>query len=409
MVRFPIFISYSHKDREKAIKVKSHLSSLENDGLADIWIDSELRAGDSEEWEKKLLRNLQKAKVFVVLLSDAFAASPYCQKKELPEILKRKKNGDLVYLVHLRPYSMEDALKEYQVLPGVEKAVSDFRNADQALKKIVDEIRKDIKTNMPEGGPARPEFEHLPHLFDRTNQRDCLAKLCDRRSRQPRRPMVFIVSGPKDEHHTGFHFAVSNEFLPRELGMRQPTHYIPANLPKDANFAIRMKSLSGATSSKPEDIAKEFPMGSLTYLSFCLREDEWNETLIEQFLRYWHAFPNLNTGRKLCVGISIQSKRISQEALLKRFPPKDYEPPSGIDGAVVESGLHFDVMKDLKPPDLSDNAADTWARERNVLSVCGSGQILPLIEEVERVFKKQSRIPMEELAGHLRSILERLP
>ena len=391
----PLFVSYSHEDIKLADRVERQLASLRNQGLIDIWIDKKLRAGDSLGWEEILLGKLRKADVLVVLLSANFANSPYCQK-ELDLILERKKNGDLVYLVYLRTYPMERRLSMYEFRPKG-RAIESFETEakqDEALAMIAEEIRIDIEgLALKKGASKGTEFGDLPYLFDRTNQRLSLIALCDKSVGRRERPCVFMLSAPEREVPAGFHQAMARDLLPVLWNRNQPVQQIPYGLPNKASrFGMELRPWFQAESSHPEDLRNAFPQG-LTYLSTRISDTEWNKALTGEFLRYWDAFPDLAPGSSVCVGISIESSRVSGKMLGRHFPSSEYP------------GMHFDVLEDLKPPKYSPSDVDKWTRH------CGSPErARRLAKAVKDVFTTYGpEIPMEQLAEYLQKELERLP
>lgn len=156
MVDSPLlFISYSHADRGLMTRIKNQLASLSN--LLQIWNDEKLRAGESEGWESILMRQLEQSRIIVVLLSPDFTVSRYCQDKELPHILRRKKDpAYLVYFIKIEPHVVPEELTKYLVVPTDKKAISEFENPGAAIEEIVRQIQADVKALPPE--PAAPEI-----------------------------------------------------------------------------------------------------------------------------------------------------------------------------------------------------------------------------------------------------------
>jgi hypothetical protein len=89
---FTVFISYAHDDNENSDPSKrwlnrllEHLQPLVFQRQVATWSDTAIEAG--ERWHESLNRQLQKAKVVVLLISPAFLASEYIRNSELPVLL----------------------------------------------------------------------------------------------------------------------------------------------------------------------------------------------------------------------------------------------------------------------------------------------------------------------------------
>ena len=147
-----LFISYSRRDKEPWLDLLlDHLAPLENEKLVQIWNDQAIEAGASEPWEEQLLPKLQAAGVLILLLSPAFARSKYIQSKELPFALEQKRSGRaLVYLVHLKPYAMEEWLTEFQILPSKDDSIEEAKNPNVALRAVAQQIRSDLQKRKAE-------------------------------------------------------------------------------------------------------------------------------------------------------------------------------------------------------------------------------------------------------------------
>ena len=132
----PVFISYSHVDKEKVEKIAAHLIKQR----ASVWIDSwELNVGDS------ILNNVQeaieKSGALLIMLSKSSVKSEWC-KKELTAGLMRELDENKVVVL---PVLIEDC--EIPLFLR-DKMYADFRsNFDFGLQAVLDGISKVINSD----------------------------------------------------------------------------------------------------------------------------------------------------------------------------------------------------------------------------------------------------------------------
>ena len=70
-----IFISYSHRDRERVFPV---LDAMRERGYR-FWYDADIQAG--RQWTDELAASIAKCAVFVPFASDSYGASEYCMQE----------------------------------------------------------------------------------------------------------------------------------------------------------------------------------------------------------------------------------------------------------------------------------------------------------------------------------------
>src|ERR1700688_151257 len=75
-VRHDAFISYSHQDRELALKLRTALEARGKDA----WLD-ESGIRPAERWELALRRAIEASDAFIFVISSDSAASPECRKE----------------------------------------------------------------------------------------------------------------------------------------------------------------------------------------------------------------------------------------------------------------------------------------------------------------------------------------
>lgn len=87
-----IFISYSHEDEEWKDEVLKHLNLLQYNDVI-IWDDRQIKTGD--DWFPQIEKALNTAKIAILLISSSFFNSNFIRHKEIPALLKRRKEGGL--------------------------------------------------------------------------------------------------------------------------------------------------------------------------------------------------------------------------------------------------------------------------------------------------------------------------
>jgi tetratricopeptide (TPR) repeat protein/energy-coupling factor transporter ATP-binding protein EcfA2 len=165
-VPLEVFYSYSHKDEKLRDKLDNHLTLMQRQGFITEWHDRRIEAGD--EWGNEISAHLNSAHIILLLVSDDFIASDYCYSVEMGRALERHEQEEArVIPIILRPVDWESSpLGKLQALPKNGKAVSQWRNRDEAFKNIAQGIRKIILSFSPKQAaslaltyiPRRPVF-----------------------------------------------------------------------------------------------------------------------------------------------------------------------------------------------------------------------------------------------------------
>jgi TIR domain/prokaryotic YEATS domain len=165
-----VFISYARRDGRLAERLQNHLAALRREGVVQDWLDRRITPG--ENWEKAISDQLEKADVFLALVSPSFFASEYISGIEMSRALERNESGAaLVLPVILRPVDWEHTpLGKLQALPKDAKPITSYRDRDQGLREVARELRLVISrqerhdTASPSTGPheTAPAF-YLNH------------------------------------------------------------------------------------------------------------------------------------------------------------------------------------------------------------------------------------------------------
>jgi tetratricopeptide (TPR) repeat protein len=187
-----VFISYSHKDKDLLGPMVAQLRALEQAGLLDVWVDTRIDAG--EKWYADIEGAMQRAAVAVCLISEHFLASDFCNKEEIPFLLKRAEVVGLLIIPVLlsdSPWYAHRWVEERQMLPGDGQSVrTHFPNNPAAVfSKVAKRIYD--KLNDPNYKPPQPhlawstlaaeriDITHLPDTGKELFGRDEELKLLD--------------------------------------------------------------------------------------------------------------------------------------------------------------------------------------------------------------------------------------
>lgn len=141
------FISYSHVDSEFLDRLLVHLRPLQMSGALEIWVDTQLRAGD--KWKEEIDAALAKASIAVLLISADFLASDFIVRNELPPLLKRAESqGTRIVPVILKPcrfardphlssfHAINDPRRPVAGLPEVESEAV-FDSVAEAVERLL--------------------------------------------------------------------------------------------------------------------------------------------------------------------------------------------------------------------------------------------------------------------------------
>lgn len=122
--RTKVFISYSHKDGKYLRELQQQLGALERRGLVDVWVDTQIEAGDL--WHEEIRQALASAKAAILLVSPAFLDSKFITEEEVPNLLRAAQDEHVKILpVILEPCLYDETeLKRYQSFNGPQRPLS---------------------------------------------------------------------------------------------------------------------------------------------------------------------------------------------------------------------------------------------------------------------------------------------
>lgn len=158
-----IFLSYSRENTVYMEGVEKALKPLVRDKKITLWIDKN-NILPSYFLNKKIIAQIKKADIVLLLLSVDFWASEYIRDRELPLILsEHQKRGVLIYpiiLEDIKDYTKHAELKEITAAPFDENGkltpIVDFKVINRAYNQISEDIERLSKKLL---------FNPYKHLF----------------------------------------------------------------------------------------------------------------------------------------------------------------------------------------------------------------------------------------------------
>ena len=143
----PIFISYSHQDKEWLARLKLFLSPMEEKGLLHVWDDTEIRPG--AKWADEIRTALEGARIAVFLVTQNFLNSDFIREKELPLLLKSAEDrGCLIFRVAVSASTVDDSeIAQFQAANDPSCPLDTLSEPDQnrVLKQIYDRMKQAVQ------------------------------------------------------------------------------------------------------------------------------------------------------------------------------------------------------------------------------------------------------------------------
>ena len=91
-----IFIAYAREDASYQQELRKHLRILERNNNIKIWYDGEILPG--QKWNEEIEAQLERADIFLMLLSADFINSDYAYTKEMRQALERHERGEAIVI-----------------------------------------------------------------------------------------------------------------------------------------------------------------------------------------------------------------------------------------------------------------------------------------------------------------------
>lgn len=161
-----VFFSYSHADESFRDRLETHLAMLKHEGVIEAWHDRRIVAGSA--LDPAISTQVERADLFLCLVSADFLASSYCYGVEMTRALERRAAGQ----AHVIPVILRDCdwkrspLGKLLAVPRDGKPVVKFPHEDEAFLQVVEAIREYLASVPPPGGSQVPET--LPDETGRT-------------------------------------------------------------------------------------------------------------------------------------------------------------------------------------------------------------------------------------------------
>ena len=142
-----VFVSYSHKDKKWLERILKWLKPLEEEGLLDIWDDSQIPPG--AKWKDVIEENLAEAKAAVLLVTQDFLSSSFIKESELPVLLAAaEEDGLQIFWIAVKPSTYRSTeINDYQAVNNPAKPLSSLDGAarDEALLVIYNKVRAQVE------------------------------------------------------------------------------------------------------------------------------------------------------------------------------------------------------------------------------------------------------------------------
>lgn len=147
--RMRLFVSYAHGDERRLKTLGTHLKILGKRGYIQVWDDKQLVAG--EEWEERIMTELEQADIVLLIYSSASRASDFIQDKEGPAAVRRSVTQQcrlIVVPLDRQDWDdhapLEQELKKLQTASWNAKPVMDFRPQGKGWMEVEQAIRKAV-------------------------------------------------------------------------------------------------------------------------------------------------------------------------------------------------------------------------------------------------------------------------
>jgi hypothetical protein len=136
-----IFFSYSHVDETLRDQLENQLALLCRQGVVETWHDR--RIGPGAEFAGAIEKEVESARIILLLVSADFLSSKYCYDIEMKRAMEKHENGQAIVIpVILRACDWHGApFGKLNATPPDGKPITQFADRDQALLEVAKAIR----------------------------------------------------------------------------------------------------------------------------------------------------------------------------------------------------------------------------------------------------------------------------
>jgi hypothetical protein len=357
------------------------LAQFKRNGDLDPWDDRKIRGG--QQWEERIIERAKKSRLFLLLITNRFVGSEFSVGTELTiaRALYARRLAAIAP-VHVEECNWEiDGLTDLQLIRPFDRTVSSSRKdrawteVGRAIKKIADDLCNG--RYFPETSSEKEVPPMLPYSIGRDEEetyfRNALAAAA------VDAPFVCVLSGSRQGQKQFIdRLAADGGSIRGLLGLTSA--YNPVAI--DGNRWIGSgepaeRMLDGALAPFVESI--ENHPGS-TLVRFELTSAEWRacgQSRLNDFLRYWSAWPPLKPDRRVLVFVAIDA---------------DVEKLSAAGGFWLP----------LSP--IARTGVEAWLRRRDIRGQFLTARIEP---ELPAVFGGYDVLRMDDLAEKLMPLLKK--
>jgi hypothetical protein len=138
-----VFVAYSHEDAAYLDddSLLGYLKELAKESIA-FWTDRNIHIGES--WDEVIKANIQDAHIALVLVSQGFLDSAYCQKEEINRFLAQKSNLFPIILSSCE-WQRHEWLRSRQYLPGGNETIEEHYAAPDRRKELFLDLWRQLR------------------------------------------------------------------------------------------------------------------------------------------------------------------------------------------------------------------------------------------------------------------------
>ena len=209
-----VFISYAHTDEVYRKELEKHLSVLKRNGYIDTWTDRQIIPG--ENWTHHISKELEEAKVILLLISSDFLASKYCYDIEMIRAIERHHNQEAIVVpIILRFCDWSDTpFAIIQGLPANAKPVKYWSDQDEAFLNIVEGIKVLLHSLQ---NRQLSEISHDPILNPQVRLSEIRRKLLAAENHRDINEVKFLLTEYKKNNTSSFEVEELERLINRSL------------------------------------------------------------------------------------------------------------------------------------------------------------------------------------------------